>query len=120
MANEIQIRVHLSVANGNLSDTTNITYNVDQTAVGGPTPGYVTIGTTEESVAFGELGTKGIVFIQNLDPTNFIDWGFSTGVYGSAIPAGETAGPFRLKSGTTLYLKADTAACKCLIKGFEA
>lgn len=86
---------------------------------GGPTPGYVTIGTTEEEVDFAELGTQGYVILQNLDSTNFVEWGFATGVYGGQIEPNEIAGPWRMKDGTSLFLKADTAACKMLILGFE-
>lgn len=118
MANEITIQASIQVVNGNLRDSFNVgSKSVNQAAVGGPTPGYVTIGTSEETVAFGELGTKGYCVIQNLSATNFIEWGFSTGVYGGKLLAGEVA-LFRLNA-TSLFLKADTAACKVLIKGYE-
>ena len=89
------------------------------TALGGPTPGYKTIGTSEESEAFGELTTEGWIVMQNLDATNYVQWGFSTGVYGGRMEAGETAGPFRVEPGLTLYLKANTAACKVLVQALE-
>jgi hypothetical protein len=118
MANEITITASIQVVNGNLRDSFSVgSKAVDQAAVGGPTPGYVTIGTSEETVTFGELGTKGYCVVQNLSTTNFIEWGFSTGVYGGKLLAGEVA-LFRLNS-TSLFLKADTAACKVLIKGYE-
>jgi hypothetical protein len=120
MANEITVGAFIQVQNGNLSDRfAPGNKSVDQSAVGGPTPGYVTIGTTEEEVAFGELSTKGWVMMQNLDPTNYVQWGFSTGVYGGRMRAGETAGPFRMDA-TSIFLRANTAACKVLIKGYEA
>lgn len=119
MANEIQIQEIIRVKNGPLNFEFNAgLQKFDQAASGGPTPGFVTVGTTEESVAFAELGTLGLLVMQNLDATNFIEWGFSTGVYGGRMEPGETA-RFRLKPGTTLYLKADTAACKALVYGFE-
>lgn len=93
--------------------------SITQAVVGGPTPGYVAIGTTEESIALGELTTQGYVCIENLDETNYIRWGFSTGVYGGRIPAGRYA-LFQLNPGTTLYLIANTAACKVNVYGFEA
>lgn len=119
MANEISILQQLTVKNGNLNFPFQPgVIQIDQSAVGGPTPGMVTIGTSEESVAFGELGTLGWLQMQNLDPTNFVEWGFATGVYGGRLGPGEPA-QFRLNPGTTLYLKADTAACQVLIYGFE-
>lgn len=56
--------------------------------------------------------------MKNLDDTNFIEWGFSTGVYGGRLEAGEIA-LFRLNPSTTVYLKADTAACKMTIYSLE-
>lgn len=92
--------------------------SIDQAAVGGPSPGYVTIGTTEESVSLSELSTLGYCFIQNLSPTNFVRWGFATGVYGGRLNAGEIA-VFRFNPGSSLFMIANTAACKCLVKVFE-
>jgi hypothetical protein len=120
MANEITITAGIQVINGSLRDAlTPGNKSVNQTALGGPTPGYVTIGTTEEEVAFGELSTKGWVMLQNLDATNYVQWGFSTGVYGGRMRAGESAGPFRMDA-TSIFLRANVAACKVLIKGYEA
>jgi hypothetical protein len=92
---------------------------VTQAVVGGPTPGYVTIGTTVESISFGELTTPGFVCIQNLDATNYIRWGFTSGTYGARVRPGRYA-IIELEPGTTLFLIANTAACKVNIYGFEA
>lgn len=119
MANEISLDVRFSVNNGNLVfNHSPGTVRIDQAAIGGPTPGYSSIGTAEESVSFSELSTAGWLVLQNLDSTNFVDWGFSTGTYGGRLEAGEQAA-FRLKPSTTLYLKADTAACGVQILAFE-
>lgn len=119
MANEITMTVNFSLTNGNLS----FAYqpgqlSVDQSASGGPTPGFLTIGTSEETEAFSELSTLGYCIIRNLDTTNFIRVGFATGVYGMRLKAGEIA-LFRLNPSTTLYMIADTAACKVLVHAFE-
>ena len=119
MADEITVRVDLQVVNGNMRDVFNIgSQSIDQAAVGGPTPGYFTLGTSEETIAFGELATKGWVVIQNLDATNFITWGGSTGVYCGKLLPGEACA-FRMNN-TSLYMIADTAACKVLVKGYNA
>lgn len=121
MADEIRISASMSVDNGNLSFSQNYgTKSYDQSNVGGPTPGMVEIGTAEESQSFAELTAPGWVTIQNLDTTNFVEWGFSTGVYGGKLLAGDTAGPFRLNSSATLFLKADTAACRVVINALES
>jgi len=120
MADEITVSASLQVKNGNLDWRHSPgTKTYTQTAVGGPTPGMVNIGTSEESVAFSELGTEGWFIMQNLDTTNYVQWGFSTTVYGGRMEAGETAGPFRLEPSATLYLKANTAACNVLIYAIE-
>lgn len=121
MANEITVTARLKVSNGSLDfqyPSSSNQFRFDQAAVGGATPGYLTIGTTEESEAFSELSTEGWCFMQNLDGTNYVEWGFSTGVYGGRLEAGEVA-LFRLNPSTTLYLKADTAACKVAIFALE-
>ena len=119
MANEITVTAGLRVANGNSLFSREFGQQTfDQAAVGGPTPGYITVGTAEESVTFGELSTLGWVFIENLDDTNYVQWGFSTGVYGGRMEAGEPA-LFRLNPSSTLYLKANTAACKVNIYALE-
>lgn len=119
MANEISVSSRLTITNANLKFSFSPgTKTFDQTAQGGPTPGYKTIGTTEESEAFGELGTLGWLVMENLDATNYVEWGFATTVYGGRLEAGEMA-MFRLNPSTTLYLKANTAACKVAIYALE-
>lgn len=119
MANEISLDIRMSLANGNSTYLFSPgTDRIDQAAIGGPTPGFLNIGTTEESVAFTELGTEGLCIIQNLDSTNYVQIGFSTGVYGARLKAGE-AMAFRLEPSATVYLKANTAACKMNVLAFE-
>jgi hypothetical protein len=119
MANEITITTGIRVLNGNLDfQRPAKAFSVNQSAIGGPTPGAISVGTTEESTAFPELTNEGWLFMQNLDPTNFVQWGFSTGVYGGKLKPGETA-LFRLQPATTLFIRANTAACNCLVYGFE-
>lgn len=120
MANEIQITAGISVRKGNLVfQEPAVGYSTNMTGTGGPTPGFISVGTTEESTTFPELTNEGWLFMKNLDTTNFVQWGFSTAVYGGRLKAGETAGPFRMEPGLTLYLKANTAACRVLVYGFE-
>lgn len=122
MANEISVSVQVSVSNGNLVKSLGPnrgTLTIDQTTQGGPSPGYVSVGTSEESISLAELGTVGWAVLTNLDSTNYVEWGFSTGVYGGRLNAGESAA-LRLNPSTSLYMKANTAACKCLVEVLEA
>lgn len=119
MADEITVNMSLAVANGNLKFSRAVgSKTFDQSAEGGPTPAYVTIGTSEESIAFAELSTLGWVLMENLDSTNYVQWGFSTGVYGGKMEAGESA-LFRLNPSSTLYMIANTSACKVNIYALE-
>ncbi len=119
MANEINLNVSLTVRNGSLSDKFEPgPISISQAAIGGPYPGYQTIGTTEETIPTSEITTLGWAVFRNLDSTNYIELGFSTGVYGVRLKAGEIA-TFRLNPGTTIYAKANTAACKLLAKIYQ-
>jgi hypothetical protein len=72
--------------------------------------GTQSVGTTEETVSWiADIGDEGYIFLRNLDATNYIQFGFSTGVYGMRLKPGEFA-VLRLEPGATLYAKANTAA----------
>jgi hypothetical protein len=119
MANEIRVNFQLNVDKGNFSDSFSLNsalYN--QTGTGGGNPGTVSIGTTEETVAFSELGTEGWLVMRNLDPTNYVQWGFATTAYGGRISPGGFA-VFEMEPSVTLYMKANSAACLVQIKGYE-
>jgi hypothetical protein len=119
MADEISVRLNLRVSNGNLVESIDTgTKTFTQNAIGGPTPGYVSVGTSEETISLSELSTIGACYIQNLDATNYVEFGVSTGVYMVRLKAGDIA-YLRLKPGVTLYAKANTATCKVVVKAFE-
>jgi hypothetical protein len=120
MANEITATAGIRVLNGSSEFTQNPkSIAITQSAIGGPTPGAISVGTSEESIAFPELTTEGWLFMQNNGPTNYVQWGFATGVYGGRLRVGEFA-LFRMEPGLTLFLKANTAACNVLVYGFES
>ena len=84
----------------------------------------LSIGTSEESFTIStDIGDAGICYLENLDATNYVSVGFSTGVYGirlgpsgSGIPA-----QFALEPATaTIYLLANTASCNVKIHVAEA
>lgn len=121
MANEIAVSARFKFVDSASKPYLDVSFpltNFNQAAQGGPTPGFITAGTSEESTAFPELTTEGWLFMKNLDGTNFVQWGFSTGVYGGRLEPGEIA-MFRMEPSLTLYLKANTAACKMLVYGME-
>ena len=122
MANELTITGSLKLANGNDSMSKTFTFNADQTSVGGPSPGTLSIGTTHEAVATTDITNKGWAFFKNLDTTNFVDIGVD--VSATFYPLlrlepGESV-VVRLSPAVSLYAKADTAACRLESQILEA
>ena len=104
MANEIKVSSRLQVIKGNVDERDDDdSFNVDQTGASAATPGFRSVGTSELSETFSELDTMGWCKIKNNDATDWVDFGFSTGVYGIRIYPAESA-LFRFKPGTALYI----------------
>lgn len=72
-----------------------------------------TIGTSEEAVVIGDIGTLGYCLFKNEDATNFIEVGFAD------VSTPDDARPVKIRPGKyalfeangTLYAKADTGSC---------
>lgn len=70
------------------------------------------VGITEEELfALPDIVAVGYMFIKNIDDTNFVQIGFTTGVYGMRLYPGEFA-LFRLEPGIDIFALADTAAVR--------
>ena len=108
MANEIQIVTGLSCTNGSFKiNVSSDAVRYDQTTARGGQPGVIEVGVAEEVITFTDI-VPGWAILKNLDDTNFVDLGFSTGVYGLTLPAGGSM-VVKFKSGMTLYALGDTA-----------
>ena len=119
MANEITITAGLVLTNGNLSVKVNPeSTRFDQVTRRGGGPGTVDVGTVEQTVDFGGI-VPGFVILKNLDDTNFVELGFSSGVYGIKLQPGSLA-LFELVAGTSVFVKADTADCAVQITAINA
>lgn len=122
MADEITLNVRLQLDNGVLDvDFRPGTIQVDQ-ATSGMSDQVLSIGTSEESITFGDVANEGVCVLYNLDATNYVDWGVDNTTMQaigrlkpSHIPA-----VFNMKAGTTLKMQANTAACKVRVIMFEA
>lgn len=112
MANEITIQSRLTLSKGgNKASFAPDTQKVTQTGTRLKDV-VVNVATTEQTLTISDVGTPGYIAFQNLDGTNYVQWGIATGVYTGRVRAGEVANPFRIDGGVaTLYLKANTAAC---------
>ena len=76
MANEIQVSMSLVVSNGSFKFRFQPGgLQFDQTGTGGGNPGLVSVGTSEENIALGDITTEGWVVMMNLDATNYVEWG---------------------------------------------
>lgn len=78
------------------------------------------IGTTTEALVLGDVTTIGYLFVKNLDATNYVEFDLNTPVAGTAfaklLPGESMLVPTRQ---TTIYGKANTAACDCLVVAYE-
>lgn len=118
MSEEITVTTTLKVKNGNLEQTGKsyaTKFNQTTARAGSYT---VDVGTSEETINFGDI-VPGFVRLTNLDATNFVEVGFSTGVYGMRLSANNGVAMFERKSGATVYVKSDTAACKIQVEAIN-
>lgn len=122
MANEITLNLSALIVNGNYRDTFDVNGQIviDQ-ANAGADGGIVEIATAETTISLTRLTTEGLLFMRNLDGTNFIEFGPDSG--GSMVAIGKLKpgeiALFRLKPGVTLKAQADTAACDLYVKCLE-
>jgi len=109
MAKEISIGVTISFRKGGaqVSRSESITVDVTGDAFSHEVQA---VGITEEELAQGsEVGTPGYMFIKNLDATNYVEIGSTTGVYDIKLKAGEVC--LYRHNSATVYAKANTAIC---------
>ena len=120
MADEITLIVDLDLVNSNVEhDFSPSSISIDQ-ATARFVDTVLDIGTSEETISFGDISAKGMVVLQNLDSTNYITAGpDSTGqVTLLRVNAGEVA-CFRMDNSATLKATADTATCKLRVILYE-
>lgn len=121
MADEISASISVRVVNGDFTDVVSPgTVEIDQVA-SGYAGGIVSVGTSEEDLAVGDVTSPGLLYLRNLDATNFVTYGpKSTNMvaFGKLMP-GEFAF-LRLDPTVTLRWKADTAAVKVETRLYQA
>jgi hypothetical protein len=117
MANELTVTTSLSYSKSN--DTVNRSKSSQITVSGSVrASGVQVIGTSEETLQIGDVTSVGVVFIQNLDPTNYVEVAaVPSERFSIKIKAGEGY-PFRA-TGNTIYLRANTAAVKVAYEVFS-
>jgi len=120
MANELSVNYGINYSKGTTNpDTDQVARSFSITVSGDPrTSGVQTIGTTEEQLVLGDVSSVGVVEIFNLDSTNYLEVGGTTGVYTLKILPGE--GYVYRSTTNNVYCKANTAAVKVAYKIFSA
>lgn len=126
MAGTIAISTAVTVANDGFSASfTPTSLSITQTGQGAHET-VVSVGTAEEDMPIGDVGTEGWLLIRNIDPTNYVTWGpSSAGVMvpmGRLKPSSDGKGEwalFRMDSTAILRWKANVAAVKVVMKLFE-
>lgn len=79
-----------------------------------------TIGTSEETITFADVGSGPYVLLRNLDDTNYVTIASGSGVAALIrLKAGEIA-LFPVDASATLYATADTANCRLEITAAPA
>jgi len=95
----------------------NMPFNVDADHGAG---GQTTCETTEETITVdAEIVNLGFVWLRNLDPTNYIEFGFATAVYYLKFFAGHAAFFPSVPGASTFYVKFNTSAGLFLYRFFE-
>ncbi len=108
MANEIQISATLRYAKLATSASVGTSFFDDQTG-NKFMAGVQTIGTSEEQLIKGDVGTVGYLAIRNLDPTNFVEIGSVTAQYSLTLKPGK--GAVTPWDHANVYVKANVASC---------
>jgi hypothetical protein len=86
-------------------------YNTLVTVAGSKTISNVqNIGTGDETLDLGDVGTIGYAIFNNLDDTNYIDIGADGSSYPIRVQPGKQAGPIPW-NGAAIHAKANTGAC---------
>lgn len=67
-----------------------------------------------------DIGNAGYVYLKNLDATNYVDVGFATTVYPLRLKAGQVALFPITPAQASLFLLANTAACRVELYIHEA
>lgn len=119
MANEITTQVGLSLANGSLNDRVVLESDQVTQTIQWVLRDVLSIPTTAGGTVIATTGltTPGYCYVKNLDATNYVELGPTSG--GAIIPFGKLkAGEqclVRLAAGISLRALANTAAVKILI-----
>ncbi len=108
MANEISVSFSLRYAKDSTAASLAASYRADQ--AGSVYHAAVQfIGTSEENLFKGDVGTIGLIAVRNMDATNFVTLASLTATPSVKLLAGQSC--LLPWTGTQVIAKADTAQC---------
>ena len=122
MATTLNLSIAATWTQGNLTDSFQPTLATLTLNTQGMAGGVQSIGTSEENLSAGDIATNGMLFMMNLDATNYVQWGMSDGGTMKAVgrlKGGATAASCALlyvDAGVAVRMKANTAACNVYYK----
>lgn len=142
MSDEFRLQVSLQARSGNLdyrSSPTSFSADLEATEAKGPTPGAIRVPAGGVAVSFSELTTPGFVILQNLDDTNYVEYGIRDPGTGVFYPLGElmsgeinllrlsrnlleeytNTGTGTTSPGNQFWLKASVDPCTVVVSAFE-
>lgn len=122
MSAEISAALSLVVSKGGATLSRSLAKNFD---MAGDDLGQGTqlIGTTDEQLVLpSDIASAKLLLIENLDPTNYVEMSYGTGGGFSAVSRMDANGGFYFgrPSSLTIYLKANTTACRVKFDIVEA
>jgi hypothetical protein len=108
MANELSLSLGLNYTKNNAGVSKSVSPQI--TVSGTPFAAHLqNIGTTDETLDLGDVGTIGFVFLHNLDASNYITFGSDGSAYPLKLKAGESM--IVRWNAAAIHAKANTAAC---------
>ena len=118
MAREITVNITAQLKNGALLDAfTPGAINVTQTTASANSR-IIDAATSDTAYSFADVTTMGWLILQNLDPTNYVAYGPTSG--GALVNFGKMKpleyAILRLYPGITFRMQANTGVCKVLAK----
>ncbi len=120
MADEISVTTQVRLNNGNLTDDFAETVSHDQTTAR-MLCSVLDVGTTEETIALGDIAAPQLIFLTNLDATNYVEFGVDSSGFKPVgrVQPGKSVGPIPAAASVTYQLKANAAACDVKVRIYE-
>lgn len=112
MANQVALTISATIS-GVYSDSFNPGNQTISLSAVGQASGIQSIGTSEENLSVGDVATPGWLFMQNLDATNYVQWGMSDSGTMKTVGRMKPGEPavLRVDAGATVRMKANSGPC---------